>query len=136
MKVYHANRETRSYMYTSRFVRNVILLKFFAFSWMDFVLFHLHSLHFLVNNDSHIYKHKQRMTMLLLENNYKIYTSPCSHLYIAVIDIKRSPLSCPLIQHFIWIEPLLRGHLFYMATFICFKGDLLIQVWLYMYISL
>jgi hypothetical protein len=30
---------------------------------------------------------------------------------------KRSPFSCPIIEHLIWIEPLLRGHLSYKATF-------------------
>jgi hypothetical protein len=29
--------------------------------------------------------------------------------------IKRSPFSCPVIENFIWIEPLLRGHLSYKA---------------------
>jgi hypothetical protein len=38
---------------------------------------------------------------------------------------------CPVIENFIWIEPLLRGHLCYKATFLCSKGDLLIQLWLY-----
>ena len=31
--------------------------------------------------------------------------------------IKRSPFSCPVMENFIWIEPLLRGHLTYKATF-------------------
>jgi hypothetical protein len=30
--------------------------------------------------------------------------------------IKRPPFSCPVIEHFIWIEPLLRGHLSNKAT--------------------
>ena len=32
----------------------------------------------------------------------------------AVTCIKRSPFSCPVIENFIWIEPLLRGH-FYLS---------------------
>ena len=35
----------------------------------------------------------------------------CGHLYQAVTCIKRSPFSCPLIENFLWIEHLLRGHL-------------------------
>ena len=35
----------------------------------------------------------------------------------AVTCIKRSPFSCPVIENFIWIEPLLRGHLSYKASF-------------------
>ena len=31
----------------------------------------------------------------------------------AVTCIKRSPFSYPVIENFIWIEPLLRGHLFF-----------------------
>ena len=34
-----------------------------------------------------------------------------------MICIKRSPFSCPIITFFIWVEPLLRGHLSYKATF-------------------
>jgi hypothetical protein len=43
-------------------------------------------------------------------------TCPCDHLYQAVTCIKRSPFSCPVIDNFIWIEPLLRGHLSYKTT--------------------
>ena len=35
----------------------------------------------------------------------------------AVTCIKRSQVSCPVIEKFICIEPLLRGHLSYKATF-------------------
>ena len=35
----------------------------------------------------------------------------------AVTCIKRSPFSCPVIENFIWIEPLLRGHLYSKVTF-------------------
>jgi hypothetical protein len=42
-----------------------------------------------------------------------------------------APISCPVIENFIWIELLLRGHLSYKATFSLLKGDLLLQVWLY-----
>ena len=45
---------------------------------------------------------------------YIIYT--VKHV-LAVTCIKRSPFSCPLIDNFIWIEPLLRGHLSYKVTF-------------------
>ena len=48
----------------------------------------------------------------------------------AVTCIKRSHFSCPVIENFISIEPLLRGHLFKRPLFLCHKGDLLIQVWL------
>jgi hypothetical protein len=41
---------------------------------------------------------------------------PSSHLYKAVTCIKRSPFSCPVVEHFIWIDPLLRGSLSYKAT--------------------
>jgi hypothetical protein len=34
----------------------------------------------------------------------------------AVTCIKHSPFSCPVIGNFIWIEPLLRGHMSYNAT--------------------
>ena len=44
-------------------------------------------------------------------------TCLCGHLYLAVTCIKRSPFPCPVIDNFIWIEPLLRGHLSYVATF-------------------
>ena len=47
-----------------------------------------------------------------------------------VTCIKMSDLSCPVIESFVCIEPVLRGHLSYKATFsfFCPKGDLLIQV--------
>ena len=45
-----------------------------------------------------------------------------------VTSIKQSPFSCPVVDNFIWIEPLLRGHLSNKATFLCLKGVLLIQV--------
>jgi hypothetical protein len=44
-------------------------------------------------------------------------TCPYGHLYLAVICIKRSLFSCPITENFIWIEPLLRGHLSYKAIF-------------------
>ena len=47
-------------------------------------------------------------------------TCPC------VTCIKRSPFSCPVIEHFIQIELLSRGHLSYEAT--RHNGVLLIQV--------
>ena len=34
-----------------------------------------------------------------------------------VTCVKRSPFSCPIIEKFIWIEPLLRGHLYWKITF-------------------
>jgi len=55
-----------------------------------------------------------------------------------VTSIKQSPVlkghlfSCPVIEKVIRIELLLRGHLSYKATFSFTKGDLLIQVWLYL----
>ena len=48
-------------------------------------------------------------------------TCPCGHLYYVVTCLKRSPFSCPAIEHFIWIKPLLRGHLSYKATFTLFQ---------------
>jgi hypothetical protein len=47
-------------------------------------------------------------------------TCPCGHLFY-----------CLVIDNFIWIELLLRGHLYYKDTLSFPKGDLLIQVWLY-----
>ena len=41
--------------------------------------------------------------------------------------IKRSLFSCPVIEHFIWIEPLLRGHLSYKATFSLHNNKLIRQ---------
>ena len=46
----------------------------------------------------------------------------------AVTCIKRSNF---LSYNFIWIEPLLRGHLSLKTNLLCPKGVLLIQVWLY-----
>jgi hypothetical protein len=39
-----------------------------------------------------------------------------------VTFIKRSHFSCPVIESFIWIGPLLRGHLSYKVTFSWFQG--------------
>jgi hypothetical protein len=64
-------------------------------------------------------------------SNHEIKTSPNIYQSIqskpphAVTCIKRSPFSCPIIENFIWIESLLRGHLSYKAIFLCPKGDLL-----------
>jgi hypothetical protein len=38
-------------------------------------------------------------------------------IFVAVTCIQRSPLSSPVIEHFISIEHLLRSHLSYMASF-------------------
>ena len=46
-----------------------------------------------------------------------------------------SHFDCPFIENFIWINPHLRGHLSYKATFRCSKGDLLLQVWLYIFFA-
>ena len=51
---------------------------------------------------------------LCLSTSYPSYysqTCPCSHLYLKVT------FSCPVIGNFIWIEPLLKGHLSFKATF-------------------
>jgi hypothetical protein len=40
----------------------------------------------------------------------------CPENITAITSIKQSPFSCPVIENFIWIEPLLRGHLSYKAT--------------------
>ena len=68
---------------------------------------------------------------LYIQYMWKKYsqTCPCGHLYYAATCIKWSPFSCPIIENFMWIEPLLGGHLFYKTNFLCPKGDLLIQVW-------
>ena len=47
-----------------------------------------------------------------------IYTVKPAH---AVTCIKRSPFSGPVIENFIWIEPLLRCHQSYKATFALFQ---------------
>jgi len=44
-------------------------------------------------------------------------TSPCGHLYLAVTCIKRSPFYFSVIENFTLIEPHLRGHMSYKATF-------------------
>jgi hypothetical protein len=49
-------------------------------------------------------------------------TFPRGHLNQAVTCIKRSPFCWPVIEHFIWIEHLLRGHLTYKATIHLSKG--------------
>jgi hypothetical protein len=48
-----------------------------------------------------------------------IYSQSCpsSHLYKAVTCIRRSHFSFAVIENFIWIKPILRGHLSYKATF-------------------
>ena len=46
--------------------------------------------------------------------NNIIYTVKPAHV---VTSIKQSHFSCPVIENFIWIEPLLRGHLSYQAIF-------------------
>ena len=48
-----------------------------------------------------------------------LYTVRPAHAVtsIAVTCIKKSFFSCPLIENFIWIKPLLRSHLSYKATF-------------------
>ena len=57
-----------------------------------------------------------------------------SNLPIVVTFIKRTPFNCPVIENFIWIKPLLRGHLSWKTFFFLrLHFDLLIQVWLYYY---
>jgi hypothetical protein len=51
------------------------------------------------------------MCQLHLDVHEYSQTCPCSHLYANVM------FSSPIIEKFIWIEPLLRGHLSYKATF-------------------
>ena len=41
----------------------------------------------------------------------------CGHLYWAVTCIKRSSFSYHVIENFTWIEPFLKGHQSYTATF-------------------
>ena len=36
---------------------------------------------------------------------------------VSIFSTVKSPFSCPVIENFVWIEPLLRGHLSYKATF-------------------
>ena len=52
--------------------------------------------------------------MLSVKPYKYIYTDKPAH---AVTCIKRSPFSSPVIENIIWIEPLLRGHPSYKATF-------------------
>jgi hypothetical protein len=40
---------------------------------------------------------------------------------LVVTSFKQSPFPCPVIENFIWIEFLLRGHLSYKATFSLFQ---------------
>ena len=47
-------------------------------------------------------------------------TQICRFAHV-VTCIKRSPFSCPVIDNFIWIEPLSRDHLSYKATFSLFQ---------------
>ena len=49
-----------------------------------------------------------------------------------VTYVERSHFSCPVIENFLGIEPLLRDHLSKKTLFLCPKDDLLIQVWLYL----
>jgi hypothetical protein len=62
---------------------------------------------------------KMKLYACIQTCRHYVYSQMCrwGHLYWAVTCIKRSPFSFPVIENFIWIEPLL--------------GDLLIQVWLY-----
>ena len=69
---------------------------------------------------SSLYKQKNMSTMCL----YRYSVKPAHE----VNSIKYSPFSYPAIDYFIWIEPLLRGHLCYNGSFSCQNGDLLIQL--------
>ena len=46
-------------------------------------------------------------------NSFILFTATVKPV---VTCIKGSPYSCPVIENFKWIEPLLRGHLSYMTT--------------------
>ena len=62
-------------------------------------------------------------------NLSNIYFMKFQHTVIPIYILKTLfNFSCPLIENFIWIEPLLRGHLSYKVIFICPKSNLLIQV--------
>ena len=62
---------------------------------------------------------------LQLIYKFKINTVKPAHV---VTCIKRYIFSCPVIENFICIEPLLRGHSLKRPHFLCPKGDFLIQV--------
>ena len=78
-------------------------------------------------SDQSLSNHHQRMTTQTLYifvfqhigfvMIFSIYSKTCrwGHLYWAATCIKRSPPP-PVIENFIWIEPLLRGHLSQKAT--------------------
>ena len=65
------------------------------------------------------------------------YFHICIQSNLMVTSIKQSHVLkghiyvCPVIENFIWIVPLLRGHLSYKSTFSLSQSDLLIQVSLY-----
>jgi hypothetical protein len=69
-----------------------------------------------------VFPHSQQMVFF-----WCIQISSLSH-----IKKFTSCLPMPVIENFIWIEPLSRGHLPYKVTFSLSKGDLLTQVWLYL----
>ena len=57
--------------------------------------------------DSCIYLSDSQLLGATRHTCFSLHMSPVQYLEI----------SCPVIEHFIWIEPLLRGHLSYKATF-------------------
>jgi hypothetical protein len=72
---------------------------------------------------------------------------PCGHLHLAVTCIKRSPFSCPVGVNFICIKrsPVLTDNFFFIPKVtplyrfdykLISKGDLLLQVWLYQFITI
>jgi hypothetical protein len=74
------------------------------------------------------YVHINRVS--IISSHGKTYLEPKAYVHInrvsiisshgktyLVTSIKRSPFTCPVIENFIWIELVLRGHLFTEATF-------------------
>ena len=60
----------------------------------------------------HIFLHYYNARIILYEIKQNIVKpDQCGHIYLADICIKRSPFPCSIIECFIWIESLFRGHL-------------------------
>ena len=57
---------------------------------------------------------KQRSKNILWSKWTKQYTVEPAH---GVTCTKKLPFFCPVIENFIWFKPLLRGHLYFKATF-------------------
>ena len=63
-----------------------------------------------------------RILLVIYDWNEMFFTNTVKPA-LAVTCIKRSPFSCPVIEKFIWIKPLLTGHLSYKAIFLSPKAQ-------------